>query len=341
MYNPNSGYGQALINAVHAAVPTFGRIFIVFDVDSTDEENYSKMQAVFKPDPRGVVRFCTTAAAALALVESNNNDVIVFDGSDTHPVTAVLDVTVSRTHFIGLDYLMGIHRAYGSGAKLSMGVTTAAADIAVIKNTGVRNSFRGLKIMSSNTKDESLYAFADGGEFTYIEGCELYKSTDLNEDGAAELLCNGDGSLYRKCYIGSTVDAITATGARPCVLMSRETISGKVARDVRFDDCILARKIGDTGNFFVYGSGATDVERMCLIEDCKFWNTALAGATPAENVGFGAAQTEGSVLLNNCVAMKGATAMSTTTGVFVNGCDNGGDSTTEGAAQIGIALQAT
>jgi hypothetical protein len=58
-------------------------------------------------------------------------------------------------------------------------------------------------------------------------------------------------------------------------------------------------------------------------------------------VAFGVSQTEGEVLLLNCAAQNAGTAMSTTTGVFVAGTDQGGDSTTEGAAQIGISVQAT
>jgi hypothetical protein len=174
-----------------------------------------------------------------------------------------------------------------------------------------------------------------------MENCEIYESGDLANASAADLLCNGDSSHYKDCYIGTTVTAKSANGARPSVLFDRETITGKVARDVTFENCIFAMNCGDTDNRFMYGAGATDIERLCLVENCKFWNAALASQTPAQNVAFGAAQTQGAVLLNNCVAINAGTAMSTRTGVFVNGSANGGDSVTEGAAQIGIALQAT
>lgn len=340
-YNQNSGYGAAGIAAVHNAVPTVGRIFVVLSSSDLAEERYDRLQALFPPDPQGQIRFYNSLATAYADTTSNNHDVIVLDGDTTHTLSAELNVTNNRVHFVGLDYLMGIRRRYGHSTKVSLGVTTAAGDQSTVLNSGVRNSFRGIKFMNSNTVAQGIYCFMDGGEYTYMEGCEIYKSTDLDQTGAAELVCNGDSSMYVDCYIGSTVNAISGAIIRPCVLMSRGTISGKAARDTTFERCIFARNCGNAANRFIYGANANDVERMCFMNECVFWNTALAAGTPAQNVAFGAAQTDGSVLLNNCVAVNSGTAMSTTTNVFVNGSANGGDSVTEGAAQIGIALQAT
>lgn len=334
-YNQNSGYGQALINAVHEAVPTFGRIFIVLDPDDYDEENYQRMQEVFAPDPQGQIRFFTDLSLAYAATESNNNDVIVLDGNSTHVLTSMLTVSNSRVHFVGLDWLMGVRRKYGQSTKISLTATTGATNIATIKNTGVRNSFRGIKFINSSTVTEGIYCFADGGEYTMIQNCEIYKDTDLDQTGAAELVANGDSSYYKDCYIGSTVNAISGAIIRPCVTFSRGLANtGAVARDVTFEGCVFARKCGDTANRFIYGAEANAVERLCLIDNCVFWNAVLATATPAQNVAFGSSLTDGSVLLNNCAAMKGATAMSTTTGVFVNGPVPAADTT-------GIALQAT
>lgn len=335
MYNQNSGYGESLLTAVHSAVPTFGRVLVVLDPDDTAGERYQRLQEVFKNDPEGRVRFFTDLATAYAEVESNNNDVIVLDGNSTHLLTSMLTVAKNRVHFVGLDWLMGVRRCYGQSTKVQLGVTTAAADIATIKNTGVRNSFRGIKFINANTVTEGIYCFADGGEYTYMKNCEIYKETDLDQTGAAELVANGDSSHYKDCYIGSTVNAISGAIIRPCVTFSSGLAnSGAVARDVTFENCIFARKCGDTANRFVYGAEATSVERLGLFKNCIFWNTALATATPAQNVAFGASLTDGSVLLDNCVAMKGATAMSTTTGVFVNGPVPAADT-------VGIALQAS
>lgn len=319
------------MNAVHSAIPTFGRILVVQSSSDTGSENYQKMQEVFKNDTKGRVRFFTSISDAYTEAESNNNDVIVLDGNSTHSLTAMLTVSKNRVHFVGMDWLLGVRRRYGQSTKVSLGVTTAATDIATLKVTGVRCSFRGIKFMNSNTVTEGIYCVADGGEYTYFEHCEMYKSTDLDQTGSAELVANGDSSHYKDCYIGTTVDAISGAIIRPCVLFTSGIVG--TPRDVTFENCIFARKCGDTANRFMYGAGDI-MERLCLIENCKFWAAALSTAIPAQNVAFSVAQTVGSVLLNNCVSINAGTAMSTTTGVFVNGPVPAADTT-------GISLQAT
>lgn len=330
-YNQNSGYGQALINAVHSAIPTAGRVFYVADPDDYDEENFQRLKEIFLVDPNGQTRFFTSLSEAYAATESNNNDVIVLDGNSTHELSAMLTVSNSRVHFVGLDWLLGIRRKYGQSSKVNLGVTTAATDIATLKVTGVRCSFRGIKFTNANTVTEGIYCVADGGEYTYFENCEMYKSTDLDQTGAAELVANGDSSHYKDCYIGSTVNAISGAIIRPCVLLTASVVG--TARDVTFEGCIFARKFGNSANRFIYGAGDI-MERLCLIDNCIFWGAALSSAVPAQNVAFSVAQTVGSVLLNNCAAVNAGTAMSTTTGVFVNGPVPAADTT-------GIALQAT
>lgn len=318
-FNQNSGYGSAILHAIHSAVPTFGNVFVVFDPDDTDEANYWNIHDVFRTDSLGKIRFYTSLSDANDATESNNNDVVVLDANSTHTLTAMLTVSNSRVHFFGLEHLLGIRRWHGQRTKVSLGVTTATTDIGTIQVTGVGCSFHGIKFLNSNTVDEGIYCFVDAGEYTYVENCEIYKSTDLDVTGAAELVANGDSSTYKNCYIGSTVNAISGAILRPCVLMTGGIVSGKKARDVIFENCIFARKAGNTGNRFVYGANATDVERLCIFDRCLFWNAKLAAATPAQNVAFGATQTQGEVLLRDCGAQNAGTAMSTTTGVFVLG----------------------
>lgn len=334
-FNQNSGYGAAILHAIHSAVPTFGNVFLVFDPDDTDEGSYQHMIDIFKTDSEGRVRFYTSLSSANDATESNNNDVVILDGNSTHDLTAMLTVSNNRVHFYGLDWLLGVRRRYGQSSKVSLGVTTAATDIGTIKVTGVRCSFHGIKFLNSNTVTEGIYCFVDGGEYTYIENCEMYKSTDLDQTGAAELVANGDSSHYVDCYIGTTVDAISGSIIRPCVTFTRELAgSGKVARDVTFERCIFARKFGDTANRFVYGTGATAIERLGYFKECVFWGAALSTAVPAQNVSFSATLTDGSVLLHNCTSIAAGTAMSTTTGVFV-------DSPVPAAATSGISVQAS
>jgi len=300
---------------------TKGRVFFVDYGNGSDSYDGLDITRPFK-----------TVAVALGQCTTNNYDVICLIGSSTHTLTAMLDVSINRVAIIGLDNSPG--RRYGQRQKVSLGVTTAATDIATIKNTGVGNVYMNIKFMNANTVDEGLYCVADGGEYAQWLNCEMYKSTDLDEDGAAELLCNADSAEYINCTIGSNVDAVTATGARPCVLLSRETLTGKVCRDTSFRNCLFWRKAGAVGNFFVYGSGATDVERMLLFENPIFFNTKLAASTPAQTIGMGASQTEGYVLVTNPALVGSATSLSTTAGVFAIGPDPSG-----AAATMGISIQ--
>lgn len=275
-----------------------------------------------------------TVERALALMTADMDDVCLLSTRSGHAVAAMLDVSKNRAHFHGL----GPMRMYGNGARITMGVTTDATDLAVMKNTGIRCSFTNIKFDSGNTKDESLYSVIEAGEYGIYQNCEIYKSTDLNETGAAELVSNGDSSQFNFCTIGSNANVISGAIIRANILVTRGIVAGKVSRDVQFIGCNLWRKSSNSANRFVYGANATDVERMMLFENCKFWNDKGAGGTPAQNVAFAASLTNGYVLLNNCISIGAVTAMSTTTGVFVNGPNQ---TSAAGGAEIGIALQAS
>jgi hypothetical protein len=147
-----------------------------------------------------VARPFKTAAQAYSKATTNKDDVIVLMGNATHTLTEMLDVSKSRVHFVGMDGSGG--RPYGQNAKVSLGVTTAATDLACMQNTGIRNSFRNIKFISDNTVDESLYGVIEAGEYALYEFCEIYKSTDMDATAAAELVMNGDSAIMRGCTIG-------------------------------------------------------------------------------------------------------------------------------------------
>jgi len=258
-----------------------------------------------------------TIDKAYDLVTTNKNDVIVLVGNSTHVLTEMLDITKNRLSIIGLD---GGDRYYGQNAKVSLGVTTAATDIGTIKNTGIRNVFRNIKFMNSNTVAQGIYCFVEGGEYTQMVNCEIYKDTDLDQTGAAELVCNGDSPFFYGCTIGSSANGISGAIIRANVLFTAGLAgSGKVTRDAWFENCILWRKSSNSANRFAYGANATDIERFCVFKSCLFGNSKIAAAVPAQNVAFGSSLTVGEVLLWDCVSMNAATAMSTTTGVFIQG----------------------
>jgi hypothetical protein len=256
-----------------------------------------------------------TLGAAVAAAASNNNDVIHIDGDSTVAELAMVSITKNRLHFVGHNGMLG---HFGQGAKISIGVTTAITDIACIQNTGVRNTFTGLKVISNNTVAQGLYAFAEGGEFSRFFNCEFYKSTDLDETAAAEFLHNGDSAQFYNCTFGSLANIIADDKIRPNVLLTA-TLSGKKCRDSYFENCLFFSKAAGTEHVAVYGANATDVERMLMFNGCTFINNPLSAATPAHAVGFGAAQTEGAVFLKNCSSVDHTVMAQAAVGIYVDG----------------------
>lgn len=272
-----------------------------------------------------------TLSAAYDACTSNNGDVIFVDGDSTVAETEMITWAKNRITVIGVGGL----RSYGQAAKISLGVTTAATDIATLKVTGVRNNFYNLKFINNNTVAEGIYCVVDGGEYTHFDHCEFYKSTDMDVTGAAELVCNGDSSVYSNCTIGSLATARSGAVIRACVLFTKGLAgAGKVARDVTFEDCNFWINASNTANRFVYGANATDIERIAKFKRCDFINNGASAAVPAQNVAFGSALTVGSVLLKDCSSVNAGTAMSTTTGVFVDGA-------VPTAGTTGISVQAS
>jgi len=297
--------GNLTVLGMPIAGSVFGNIYFVDYRNGLDTNNGDTRDTAFK-----------TLSAAISAVTTNNNDVIFIDGDSTVVETSMITLSKNRVHIVGCNGPAG---HYGAGAKVSLGVTTAATDIATFKNTGVRNTISNVKFMNSNTVAEGLYCVVEAGEYTRYFNCEFYKSTDLDVTGAAELVANGDSTMYYNCTIGSSANAISGAIVRANVLFTKGIVSGKVARDNWFEGCILWRRSSNVANRFVYGANATDIERFCVFKSCFFGNAKNASAVPAQNVAFASALTVGEVLLWDCVSMNAATAMSTTTGVFVQG----------------------
>src|SRR3970282_1112510 len=132
-----------------------------------------------------------TIAKAYAQAVTNNHDVIVLSANGALAEADELDATKNRVHFWGMD---AVGRYYGQRSRWTMGVTTGTA-IAVVKNTGVGNSFSNIKFDSSDTLSTSIYAFAEGGEYTVLENCEIYSSGQVGVATAAQLLMNAYSRL--------------------------------------------------------------------------------------------------------------------------------------------------
>jgi len=257
---------------------TFGKYFFV-DPNTTGAQTGDSMKNAFK-----------YAGQANTAITTNKHDVVMFNANsaiNTAESNDEMSLTKNRSHWVGLG---GGSRYLGQRSRWTMGVTTGSA-IAIVQNTGVGNTFTNIKFDSSDTLSTSLYAFADGGEYTQMTNCEIVKSTDLDQTTSAYLLCNADSALYKNCAIGSLVHSRTVATAN--VLLARTTISGKVCRDVIFEDCIFLAN--STSNTFghIRATGATDVERMLLFKNCLFNHAVLGSATVALCFTYSAAQTQG------------------------------------------------
>lgn len=270
-----------------------------------------------------------TLGKAYALAATNSNDVIFIDGDSAVAETAIISWSKNRIHVVG-DNGVPSFEGYGLGARVSVGVTTAAADIAIITNTGVRNTFQNLKFDSGNTLTQAVYAFAEGGEYTRFLNCEFYKSTHLTTNLAAELLCNGDSSQWYNCTFGDLVNARGTGGScvRANVLLTRETITGKVARDCTFTDCTFLVKANDTGVAMVYSTTATDVERRLVFKRPLFINCHLGTADPADAIKVNVAQTTGKILLIDPSTFDCTAHGSASTGIYLTGGSAPVDTTT-------------
>lgn len=272
---------------------TFGQVWFVDYRNGSDDNNGKSTDRAFK-----------TLSKAYDKAVTNRNDVIAIDGDSTVVETAMITWAKNRIHVVGLNGPAG---HFGQGAKVQIGITTVATDIALLKVTGVRNTFSNVKFISNNTKTESLYTVADNGEYTRYFNCEFYKSTDLDDAGASELLLNGDSSMFYNCTLGSTAN-ITGD-IRANVLCTN--VLGNL-RDCYFENCLFLAKADDTDKVFVYGANADDVERMLAFKGCTFFNNVLSAGTPAAAIAFGAAQTDGAVFCDINCAVVDVTVMGTT-----------------------------
>lgn len=253
-----------------------------------------------------------TIGAAVAAAATNNDDVIFLSASSTaHVQTSMLTVSKSRLHFVGT----GIgNRKYGQRARITMGVTTDTADVFMVKNTGVGNSFTNIKFANGNTLTQNVAAVGEGGEYASYNNCEFYDSTRLNSDTHAEVVCNGDSAQFFNCTFGSLADSVSGDKIRPAILLTAGTVgSGLVSRDVLFDGCKFWKNAGGTTTAMIKGA-ATDVERVMEFHDCQFVANVL-GAQPAVAIDV-ATLTVGQIILTGDTCSFECTKIATATGVL-------------------------
>lgn len=279
---------------------TFGTIFYV-DANNGNDLNDGLSQTQAKK----------TVLAAYDLTTSGAHDIILMSANSAHVFTAQLDVSKNRVHFVGAG---GGTRYMGQRTRWTMGVTTGST-IALLKVTGVGCTFTNIKMTSADTLSTSLYCVADGGEFTQFTYCWFEKNTDLDQAGAAELLCNADTGFYKNCTIGNGIYTVAA--ARQNVLFTREKITGKVARDVIFEDTIFMSRCNDSA-FVNCRVTNNDVERLFLFKNCTFVAVKTSPASQADVFGIAVALSDARAVLQGSTIVDNIGEVASTAGVFSN-----------------------
>jgi len=293
-------YSNGMLLTANGVPVTYGKYFFV-DADNGNDGN----------DGRSMRSAKATVAAAYALTTTNHDDVIVLSTNASHQLTEMLTVSKSRVHFISLD---AYGRKYGQRAKINYADGIATADAFAVKNTGVGNTFTGIKFINNNTDAQVVATVGEGGEYSVYRNCEFYNSTNLTSDTVSEMVLNGDSAQFYNCTFGSLADAVSGDKIRPAVLLTKETVgTGLVSRDVLFDGCRFWKNAGGTTTAMVKG-GATDVERVMEFHNCGFIANVL-GAVPAVAIDV-ATLTVGQILLTGDTFSAECTKLATATGVF-------------------------
>ena len=273
-------YGQLnRYGAIAKKLPfSVGKIFFVVN---SAETYLADLQEQFPTDSDGVDRVYTSLSAAYDATVSNRNDVIMIDGNAAHALTAMLTVSKSRVHFEGMSVVDGRKNSQGSRIELA---TAVAGDVAVIKNTGTRNTFRNLKIVQNGTNTAQTSAFIDEGEGTFVEFCNLQVNTLLTTV-TQDLLFAGDTCHYKDCQIGTaTVYRDVASGNSLLIAVS----NGAYPRYSYFENCTI----------IIYSSATTAALIRCtgIVGWIKFENCTLLSAKKGDGGTAGGATAEGVVM---------------------------------------------
>lgn len=334
-YNINSGYGAGLVSYVRSIVPTFGRIFVVLDPDDTDEENYDRVSECFQPDPAGQVRLFTSLSDAYDATESNNNDVILLDANSTHSLTSGLAITKNRVHFIGMD---GGDRLIQQGAKVQL--ATAATTAYVIKNTGVRNSFRNIKFIMGATAATGLNVLQDGSEGSLYKNCSFVFGVVDNLDltTASEVLCGSDSATFLNCTFGN--DTLLTSAARTIFKIDQVTANQEFKSNI-IKDCIWQISTSETNALFVSMAAAGDI----LFSNLFINPTFVASLDSAGGVAVAKAVTTANGTTKGCIALRNPVGFNVTN-IGSNGTNNDqlqvyGPAFTTGTDLVGVAPVAT
>jgi len=180
----------------------------------------------------------TTIAAGYAAMTSNQNDVLLIN-ANAEWSEAMLTVDKSRCHFIGMD---GGGRKNSQGTRFATPATDVVASVAVVLNTGTRNTFKNMKFIQQGTNAAQTSGVIDAGEGTYMENCEM-EVNGLLAATTQGLLSAGDTCHYKGCQIGNSTVYHTANTQAPLTIAAS---NGGVPRYSYFEDCSVIQFTSQT-----------------------------------------------------------------------------------------------
>jgi len=245
---------------------------------------------------------------------TNNHDTILVKGVTNVVETVMVTISKNYLNIIGVGGSPGL---FGQGAAITSAVATGATNIATVKNTGTGNTFINLRFICANTVAEGIYGFADDGVNSTFIGCGFLKTNDLDATGAADFLCNAVTSQFYNCNFGSPAYIVADDMIRPKLLLTE--VLTQACSNIYLENCTFLCKTAGVEHVMVYGANATDVEEVLIMNGCSFINNVAGAADPAHAVGFGAAQTAGSVLLKNCSSVLCTVMAEAAVGIYVDG----------------------
>lgn len=179
-------------------VSVWGNTYFVDYANGNDEFNGKSPTKSFK-----------TLSRAYNMATTNQYDVINVLGYSAVTETSMITWAKSRIIVNGVGTL---GRQIQQGARIYMGVTGVATDLAPVLVTGTRNSFLGIKAENASTTDESLYGWIDNGEGTYYENFMSCKTAGLDDAGHAHFWLAGDACSGKNLTFGHSTLQSSAAG---------------------------------------------------------------------------------------------------------------------------------
>ena len=221
-----------------------GRVFFVDPTNGADGN-----------DGKSPTRPLATIARAYALANSNYNDTIVLSANASHAVdSGGLTVAKNRVNFISADF----HgRVVQQGAKVQANSSTDTAAF-VIKNTGTRNTFSGIKFIQTSTDAAALTVGQDGGEGALWDHCSFVFGVvdNLDQTTAHEFVAGSDSATYNECLFGT--ETLLTSAARSVFLIDQVTTSQEFKSNI-LKDCTWMISSSSSTAVMIEVSATTDV----------------------------------------------------------------------------------